>query len=150
MTIQQATDVLNKHLPATCHRKVWIRNGYGGPTLCILFAASDHKISNVSGQYPMCVSLWVNDDVLQPQIFGGMGGRRIYFNTDPNNPDHRYFALQGVNIPFRKGKPSANEKQLARFCNKWVQTIKDHAEFINYDKPADYESILNFDSPKVA
>lgn len=150
MTIEKANEILAKYLPESAYRQVWQRAQYDKSTaLCICIAASDHKINNVKGQLPLCVTLWVKDGVLTPQIFGGWGGQWIYFKKDPNNPKERYYALKRVGIPFRKGKPAANEKQLARFCVRWVEAIKANAEFIRREYPAPYEDILNFNPPKV-
>ena len=150
MTIEQATNVLSKHLPETAYRRVWNCKHFDGSTsVAVMFAASEHKINDVNGQYPLCVSLWVTNNTLKPQIFAGKGGNYIYFKRDENNPKEKYSALKRVDIPFRKGKPTANEKQLARFCTRWVQAIKDNEQFIQAEYPANYDAILTFNSPKI-
>jgi len=74
------------------------------PYIRIMFAANDHAINGVRGQFPQCVSLLlsVNSLELQTQVYGGNGGGVIYRKPNMEDRKEKYLAMKNVKIPFRK------------------------------------------------
>jgi hypothetical protein len=147
MTAKAIESVLNNVLPKGTYINVVENKGvFGGDQIKIMFAAGDYLINNVSGQRTCVVSLLLtlDDNELRPQIFGGNGGRRIYFKTDPNNPKHKFLALSGVDLPFRKPQP--NEKAIMnaikKFAENWLKAIRENKEFLTHTDKVDYSIFL--------
>ena len=108
----------------------------------IVIACSNYEIHKVSGQYPQCVSL-MYDITLQEltiQIFGCMGGNRIFII--PQNNEN--LAMQSVKIPFRiaRSEKSAIEA-LKKFCQKYLETLKDNKNILMYQQYVNYNKLLN-------
>jgi hypothetical protein len=99
--------------------------------LKINIATSDFWINNVEGQTYNNISLSLSQDLeLKFQVFGGNGGQCFYRSIDPNNPKEKYYALQGVKIPFRT--PANNEKAVLKafknVCIRYKQLLKETYE----------------------
>lgn len=136
--------ILDKQLPDTAFKQVFVRTkGFGSDYISIKIAASDHQINNVRGQYPLCASLQLHEDLsLTTQPYGGHGGRRIYFKVLPE--DNSFYALHSVDIPFRKPKPEEKYllKAIERFASRWLQAIKDNADRLPHENNVDYPSLI--------
>lgn len=115
-----------------------------GKTLQIAFYPESNTINNVSGQYPQVVSLRLDLDTLElePQIYGGNGGRCIYRVPDEK---HRYLAMQSIKIPFRRPKPEKDKILAAvkRFAERWLQALKDNKEVLKYHDYVNYDEYFN-------
>ena len=143
MTAKAIESVLNEVLPQGTF--IMVNEGksiFSEPQIRIMIAASNYLINNVEGQRPLAVSLLLdlNDMELRPQVFGGNGGRRMYFNTDPNNPKHKFLAMSGIDLPFRK--PNPNEKAILnaikKFAENWLKTLRENKEFLMHTDKVDY------------
>lgn len=106
------------------------------PELKIVLYTEDRQINNVEGQYPNCVSLLLNLETLElnPQIFGGMGGRRLYLKPDLNDPKEKYLAMAGQNLPFRTPKPEKDKvlKCISTFINNYISFLKANKDRLFY------------------
>lgn len=143
MNVEAIQSVLNEVLPQGTYIDVRERKSiFNDNQVRIMFAAGDYLINNVEGQRPCVVSLLLDltDMELTPQIFGGNGGRRVYFNVDPNDPKQKFLALNGIDLPFRK--PQANEKAIMnaikKFAENWLKTIRENKEFLTHQDKVDY------------
>lgn len=116
-------------------------------TIAIKAAVSGKKINEVTGQLAQLVSLSLNvDDMeLSPQVFGGMGGQKIYLIPDKENPKEKYLAMAGYKIDFRKPRP--NEKSVLAAIEKFFKAYKkaliDNKDRLMYKNEVDYDSLLS-------
>ena len=120
---------------------------YGGEYLQIFIGASDHDINNVKNQKPQAVSLSLDFDTLelQTQSYGGMGGGSITRQPDKEHPKEKYLVMKSVKVPFRKPKKTEKAvfKAIERFCNRYVQLLKDNVEILTHQDLVNYEKILS-------
>ena len=145
---EKIEQILKKNLPEKAFVMLHERpNIFGkGTYLMIGFAASNHLINGISFQYPQFCSLSLDLTTmeLEPQIYGGSGGNKIYRNPDLTHHKEKYLAMVGVKIPFRKPQP--NEKAILRaielFTQRWVQALKDNREVLRYQDIVDYDDLL--------
>jgi len=126
--IREIQNILNKTLPAGCYIEVVPITSLGINSIKIFFAASDVDINRVSGQKPQAVSLSleVKNLLLETQIYGGNGGGRITRKVNPDDPKERFYAMKGIQIPFRKPKNEtvAVLKAIEKFATNWVELIR--------------------------
>lgn len=144
---EKIENVLKTHLPKGAHRIVKeVKGSFGGDYIKIAFAASDVEINNVRGQHPQCVSLCLDlqDMELYPQVFGGNGGQSIRRKPNMEDPHEKYLAMKGVRIPFRKPKPEEAKilNAIARFAQRWKETLKQNREVLMYQDLVDYDELL--------
>ena len=122
------------------------REFLGEKSLIIGMAASSYKINGVAWQYPQFVSLMLHfkDLDLHTQHVGGSGGGKIYCKPDMNHAKEKYLAMKGVKIPFRKPQPTEEAvlKAVERFCQRWLQALKDNREVLMYQNLVDYDELL--------
>lgn len=115
-----------------------------GEYIKIAFCPNAETINNVRGQYPQMVALHLdlNTMELQPQIYGGSGGKCIYRKPDEN---HSMLAMQRIVIPFRK--PKREEKHvlnaIKKFAERWVQALKENKDVLMHKDLVDYDKYLN-------
>jgi len=135
--------ILGKTLPKGFNIIVSEYNGFGNDKyLKIAFSPNTKQTNNVRGQYPQLVSLslCLHNMTLQPQIYGGNGGKCIYREIDPNHPKEKYLAMVSVNVPFRK--PKKEEKfvlaAIERFAINYIKTLKENKEKLRYKDIVDY------------
>ena len=136
--------ILDKNLPETFFKYVaQSRSAIDkNPLLKIAFGPSSHDINGIRGQKPelMSFALWYEYQELAPQHFGGSGGRAFHIKPDPDNPAEKYLAYASVKVPFRK--PKWNEKAvygaLERFCQRYVQLLRENAERLPHKQHGDY------------
>lgn len=143
---QHITDIrtiLDKNLPETFFKYVAQSRTFDRkPMLKIALAPTEHNINGVPGQKPelMSFALWYEYQELAPQHFGGSGGRAFHIKPDPDNPAEKYLAYASVKVPFRK--PKWNEKAvygaLERFCQRYVQLLRENAERLPHKQHGDY------------
>lgn len=145
-TIQgKIEEQLKAILPPQAYLKVTPYKSLGGKKLAIEFAASDYQINNVRDQRPQAVSLSLDEELnLQPQIFGGMGGRTIDREVDPTNPAEKWLAMKSITIPFRKPQQTeaAVLKAIQDFAKRWLQAMRDNKDALKYKDLVDYDSLL--------
>ena len=144
---QEVKNILENNLPKGFNIIVNERKTfYGTEALKIIFSPNTTQIHNVRGQFPQVVSLNLCLDKLElePQSFGGNGGRLIYRDIDKNNPSEKYLAMKGVKVPFRKPKKEieAVKRALKKFCENYIKTLQDNKEVLLYKEVVDY-SFLN-------
>ena len=145
---QKINEILEKNLPKKAHKIVSeYRKVFGGKGLKIAFAASDYEINQVRNQFPQAVSLSLDLDnmELEIQVFGGMGGNRVYCEPDLNNPKEKYLAMAGRKVAFRR--PKKEEKFVLRaiekFAQNWVKVLKENKDVLTHQKEIDYNALLN-------
>ena len=145
---QKVNEILKNNLPTKAHVEVYeYRKVFGGKGLKIAFAASDYKINGLSGQFPQAVSLSLDlDDMeLGVQVFGGMGGNRVYCEPDLNNPKEKFLAMAGRKVAFRR--PKKEEKFVLRaiekFAQNWVKVLKENKDVLTHQKNVNYNELLN-------
>ena len=115
---------------------------YGDTALKIAFAVSDHQINNVRNQFVQAVSLSldITNMELEVQIFGGMGGNRIYCKPNLELRAEKYLAMAGRKVSFRK--PKKEEKFVLRaikkFAENWLKTLKENENSLMYKDLVDY------------
>lgn len=138
--------ILRDTLPKNAFRVIQEREFLGDKSLIIGFAASSHKINGVAWQYPQFCALMLHlrDMSLNTQHVGGSGGGSIYRKPDMNHDKEKYLAMKGVKIPFRKPQPTEEAvlKAVERFCQRWVQALKDNREVLMYQNLVDYDELL--------
>lgn len=144
----KVSKILQNNLPVSAWKEVAERTSmFKEPYIRIMFAANDHAINNVSGQFPQCVSLRldVNSLELDTQVYGGNGGGVIYRKPNLKDPKEKYLAMKNVKVPFRKPKKTeqATLKAVERFCQRWVQTLKDNRDVLKYQDIVDYDTLLS-------
>lgn len=140
--------ILNKVVPNFYHR-VWIYKSYfgQGKNLGIVIAASDYAINNVRGQYPQAVSLTLDLSSLElnPQVFGGNGGRVIYRKPNMEDPSEKYLAMKSVKVPFRT--PTKEEgavlKAIEKFAENYKKTLRENRDTLKYTDIVDYDALLS-------
>lgn len=140
--------ILNKVVPNFYHR-VWIYKSYfgQGKNLGIVIAASDYAINNVRGQYPQAVSLTLDLSSLElnPQVFGGNGGRVIYRKPNMEDPSEKYLAMKSVKVPFRT--PTKEEgavlKAIEKFADNYKKTLRENLDTLKYTDIVDYDALLS-------
>lgn len=134
--------VIKNTLPDGFYRSVTIgKTFYGTEMLRIIVAASDQHINDVQGQQPQMVSFRLDSDLsLEPQHYGGCGGRSIELIPEPNS----YFAIERVHIPFRKPKKTEDAvlRALQRFFTRYLAALKENKKRLHSAKYADYETLL--------
>lgn len=145
MTTQIET-ILKQVLPNTAKIIVAERTLLGDKYIKIMFAISDYQINNVAEQFPQCVSLILHLETLElsVQIFGGMGGNRIYLKPNLDNPQEKYLAMVGVKIPFRKPKPELKNVLacVQKFAENWLIALKENKDRLMYSNYVDYNNFL--------
>ena len=146
---EEITNLLEEILPPSSLIIVNERAGhFGGRYMQIGWAASDHLINRVSGQYPQLVSftLDLSDMSLQPAYYGGNGGRTIYREVDKNNPAEKFYAMIGVKIDFRKPRPNKEAilKAISKAAQSWLAILRDNRNVLRYQDIVDYDKLLTF------
>lgn len=124
-----------------------IKGAFGGEYIKIWIACSNVNINNVSGQKPQIVSLCLDLETLnlEPQSFGGNGGRCIYREPNLSDPSEKYLAMKSVKIPFRK--PAANVEKIKayilKFIDNYIETLRENKEKLRYKNIVDYDYALS-------
>lgn len=140
--IEKVRNILEKALPDGFNIIVSEWKGMGSTYLKIMFSPNTVEINRVRGQYPQVVSLSLDlDDLtLEPQVYGGNGGRSIYLIPDENDPKERYLAMASVRVPFRRPKKAEKNVLMAieRFAVNYLKTLKDNRERLMYQDIVDY------------
>src|SRR5688572_18499875 len=100
VVIEDITNIIKSELPLFWF-EVFKYKMLGDDFLAIKIACTNYLINEVPGQRPQAVSLSLDLKTLelQPQVYGGNGGQKIYRNIDPNNPDEKWLAMKAVKIP---------------------------------------------------
>ncbi len=145
---QHITDIrviLDKNLPETFWKEVSKRKTLGSVSLKIAMAPTGYLINGIESQRPQVVSLalWYEHKELSPQAYGCCGGQSFLVHPDPEGPE-KHYAYSSVKVPFRK--PKWNEKAVygavERFCQKYVQLLRENADRLPHKQHGDY-SFLN-------
>jgi len=114
----------------------------GRTSVKILLAANKHEINSVRNQFPQAVSLSLRVDTmeLETQVFGGIGGNRIYRKVDKNNPKEKMYAMHGIKIKFRKPKKEFKFvlRAINKFASNWLSEMKANKELLMYQDNVDY------------
>lgn len=140
-------ELLMKKLKLKFAYGVSLQNGaFGGTYIKIWIACSEIDINNVRGQKPQIVSLSLDSSLeLEPQAFGGNGGRCIYREPNLNDPNERFLAMKSVKIPFRKPQPTPDKIKayIIKFVDNYIQALKDNKEVLKYKNLVDYDLVLS-------
>ena len=135
-------NIIQKTLPDAFYRSVTVgKTFYGTEMLRIIVAASDQHINNVQGQRPQMVSFRLDDNLtLEPQHYGGCGGRSIELIPEPGS----FLAIERVKIPFRRPKKTQEAvlRALERFFSRYLTALKENKERLYSAKYADYDALL--------
>lgn len=119
---------------------------YNTKALQIAFSPNTFLINDVHGQFPQLNSLNLCLDELELiiQIFGGCGGRSIECKPNIEDPKEKYLAIKSIKVPFRKPQDNnkAIERALKKYCERYIQTLKDNRHRLLYKDVVDY-SFLN-------
>jgi hypothetical protein len=142
----KVAELLDTELGDKFPHSVQIYNGFGGASLQIWFCCSNNILDAV-GSKPQLVSLSLDKNLhLQPQIYGGAGGRTIDRDIDPiANPKEKYYCMGHEVIPFRKPKPEMDKvlKCLKTFITNYKKLLKDNIHRLKHRDICDYEKLLN-------
>ena len=138
--------ILNEHLAKFPHA-IEIRKECMGDEkyLKIWWSCSTTCINGVSGQMPQVVSFSLSEKLeFNPQIFGGNGGRRIYRNINPLVQSEKYYAMIGIDIPFRTPKPDMKKISLClvKFINDYKRILRENMPLMRYTELCDYNYLL--------
>lgn len=141
-------ELLTKKLKDKFVFGVSIQDGYfGGKYMQIWVACSLQDINQVRGQKPQIISLSLDLKTmeLQPQGFGGNGGRSIYREPNLNDPQEKFLAMKSVKIPFRTPQPTAEKIKvcIAKFVDNYIQTLRDNKDILKYKNLVDYNYVLS-------
>ncbi len=138
--------ILDRELP-NFSKGVKEYNGFGtnNDHLKIWFACSSTNINNVEGQkVQICSFMLTTKFELNPQIFGGCGGRSIYRLPNREIDSEKYLAMKSIILPFRTPKKEfSNVSQaLIKFCRTYKQALKDNIENLCYQNLVNYKELL--------
>lgn len=139
---EKVENIIQNTLPDGFYRSVTVdKTFYGTQMLRIIVAASDQHINNVQGQRPQMVSFRLDNDLtLDPQHYGGCGGRSIELVPEPGS----YLAIDRLKIPFRKPKKTEDAvlRALERFFSRYLTALKENKDRLYSAKYADYDTLL--------
>lgn len=139
-------DIIEKNLPGFWFSVFPYKGAVGGNFIAIKIAAKDRRINDVTGQRPQAVSLSLNTDTmeLQPQVYGGMGGRRIYRKPNMQDDKEKYLAMKGVDIPFRTPKPNEEAvlKAIDNFTKNYKKLLIENKDVLMDQDLVDYNALL--------
>lgn len=112
----------------------------------IILSVSDHEINRVEHQFPQKVVLHLNvfeNNRLDMELRAVEN--RIYRNIRPDDPREKFLAMVGVKIPFRKPKneKAAVMKAIEKYCDSYIQTLKDNLPELRYKDIVDYNKVIN-------
>jgi hypothetical protein len=142
--VEKIIKILETNTPTKALRicRRW-KGAFGDEYVKIAIAASNAQIHDVDGQYPQMVSLKLNlqDLELSVQVYGGMGGQRIYRKPDA---DHQFYAMQGIKIPFRmpKKEEGAVLRAIEKFAQNWTSAMKENREVLMHQNLVNYDELL--------
>lgn len=136
--------IIENSIPEGCYINICQYSILGGKSLKIFFAASDKDINGVREQKPQAVSLRLDFETLElnTQVFGGMGGNRIYREVNKEDAKEKYLAMVGIKIPFRQPQKTETAvfKAVQKFAENWVKAIQENREKLTHQKLADYSN----------
>ncbi len=137
--------ILKEELP-NAFTKVTESYGLGGRVhTAIHVAASDHKINNVSGQFPAHVSLCLTGLNLEVQIYGGSGGNRIMRFPRTELRAEKYLCYGDEKIPFRRPqqKEAAVLRAIRKFAQNWKLVIGSVISELPHSEEVDYAKAIS-------
>ncbi len=118
-----------------------------GPYLQIWAACSNDNINGVAGQKAQVVSLCLDLTTLElnPQIYGGNGGRSIHRIPNLNDPSEKYLAMKSVKIPFRTPLKEKKNVLMAieKFVDNYLKTLRENKSVLMYKNMIDYDTLLS-------
>jgi antirestriction protein len=144
--VEKITSIAEKELPGF-HYEIKKYSFVGYDEIKILVAASNYEINRVPGQFPQAVSLRlsVEDMILEPQVYRGVGGQNIYLIPDKEHPKEKYLAMAAVKIPFRK--PRRDERSvlnaIRKFFQDYKEALKANRSRLMYQGFVDYHKLLS-------
>lgn len=114
--------------------------------ISIILSVSDHEINRVEHQFPQKVVLHLNvfeNNRLDMELRAVEN--RIYRNIRPDDPREKFLVMVGVKIPFRKPKneKAAVMKAIEKYCDSYIQTLKDNLPELRYKDIVDYNKVIN-------
>jgi hypothetical protein len=131
--IEKIEAVLTANLPKSVTFQVNEgKNCLGGNTYWAIRIYTAFKngrtINDVRGQFANHISLNLDDSLqLSFQVFGGMGGQRVYRNIDTTNEKERFYAMVGEKIPFRTPQKIEGKvlESLTKVCQRYIETLQN-------------------------
>jgi hypothetical protein len=128
MDFEKTIEELKAHLTAVLPEGTTIvvrkgRSTFFGPDIRIMWSSYPKLGLN----NPDAVSFSLSKDwEIEPQNYGGIGGRVVSRHIDPNNPDEKMLAYSHEKISWRKAKKNkaAVFAALERFAGRWVETLQ--------------------------
>jgi hypothetical protein len=129
MDFEQVIRDLKRHLTAVLPEGTTIvvrqgRSTFFGPDIRIMWSSHPRLGLNNPDAVSFCLE---SDWAIEPQMYGGIGGRVVTRHIDPNNPDEAILAYSHEKISWRKPRQknkAAVFAALERFAKRWVQTLQ--------------------------